>query len=339
MSRAVIILGAGSSADFGVPTLANLFKDAHARLYLKQNPKLSALIQTLFWEPRGHTLETSDLSISIEQMLTLVKDLEKVSKLPVNVTIQDIVLLRRKLHVLIQRAVFEGKTSRPAHLNPLIYMAKKTFDHTLWASFNWDCIFESSYWYSQTWWGPGTRSNPSLVIPMDNWRQGSSQNTLVKLHGGINWWLVGNKVTYLEWTGNGNLAAKWDAYDKGTATEDRPVILEPSFYKYEDTSYRQLAPQWDRFREELAVADCILIVGYSLPEMDINARSSILTSFQANQNGKWLIIDPSPRVCELYGRLLGRRKAEIIETSLAGFNNDMQSRLQAAFLSVQIKLS
>ena len=37
MSKAVVILGAGASSDFGVPTLQGIFKDKWARQYLKQD--------------------------------------------------------------------------------------------------------------------------------------------------------------------------------------------------------------------------------------------------------------------------------------------------------------
>jgi hypothetical protein len=50
--------------------------------------------------------------------------------------------------------------------------------------------------------------------------------------------------------------------------------------------YNQLAPQWDHFFQNLIKADCIIVLGYSLPEMDINARSRIMTAFQVNNTGR-----------------------------------------------------
>ncbi len=93
-------------------------------------------------------------------------------------------------------------------------------------------------------------------------------------------------------------------YERGYDQEGRPVILEPSFYKYDTAEYRQLKPQWIKFTEELLQAECIIIVGYSLPEMDTNARSSILTAFQINDGARWLVINHSESVCDLYRRLL-----------------------------------
>ncbi len=336
MTRAVVILGAGASADFGVPTLQNMFKDPRAVSYLKGNAALTQMLNRLFWEPRGHTLASSEKSLSIEQMLTILKDWEKTEGVREESRPQNVSEFRRGLYVLIQKAVFEGKSSRGGHLNPLISVCRRAFEHTTWASFNWDCIFESSFWYSQPYYGAGSRANPTLSIDIENWYNGTSKHTYLKLHGGINWWLINDKVTYLAWTGRGELQQKWADYDRSPNSQDRPVILEPSFYKYEDSLYKQLAPQWTRFFDDLIQADVILVIGYSLPEMDINARSRILTAFQVNQNARWLVIDPSEQVCDLYRKLLGTARVDILQMTLAAFNNDLETHLHNAFPDIEL---
>ena len=221
MSRAVVILGAGASADFGVPTLQYMFKDPHARRYLKERADLLSQLNTVFWDTRGHGLETSEQSLSIEQMLTILRDWERESSLDEGLRPKNLPELRRGLLVLIQKAVFEGKTTdRGRHLNPLIEICREKFEHTTWATFNWDCMFESSFWYSQTWMGPGSRSNPRLAIPLRNWHGGTSKHTYLKLHGGINWWLINDEITYLRWTEDGPLAQKWAEYNQDPLMED-----------------------------------------------------------------------------------------------------------------------
>lgn len=334
MPRAVVILGAGSSADFGVPTLARMFKDPHARAFLQAKPRLLNMLNSVFWRPRGHILNTSEKSINIEQMLTTLKDCEKEDALSPEQKPQDISGFRKGLLCLIQKGVFEGKSSNGQHLNALIRTCSKTFEHTTWASFNWDCIFEASFWYRQP---VGVRVNPSLAIPVADWRQGTSKHTFLKLHGGINWWLVNDCVTYVRWTRGGELTQKWREYERETVTQDRPVILEPSFYKYDETEYKQLAPQWHRFIEDLLQAQCVIVVGYSMPEMDVRARAKILTGFQVNQDCKWLVIDPTESVCDLYGRLLGNKRLTTFEQTLAGFNNDILANLSIAFPTIDFQ--
>jgi hypothetical protein len=328
MARLVVILGAGASADFGVPTLSNIFKDHSARRHLIKRPELLEMLNTVFWSPRGHSLDTSDQSLNIEQMLTILKDWEMDRQLPKELKPKNADTFRKGLKVLIYRAVFENKSSKGKHLNPLIDICRKKFDHTTWASFNWDCIFESSFWYSQP---LGTRINPKLAIDVQNWHYASNKHTYLKLHGGINWWLIDNQIRYLQWTPGGELQQKWREYESNPDIMDRPVILEPSFYKYQDISYKQLAPQWETFSDDLRKADYVLVLGYSLPEMDVNSRSRILTAFQVCEECKWLVVDPSESVCNLYSRLLGRERVKILPMTLSGFNNDIETNLSDAF--------
>src|SRR5713101_9309293 len=53
LPKIVVIMGAGSSADFGVPTLRSVFKDPSALAYLRRDAKLHEWLQRVFWEPRG----------------------------------------------------------------------------------------------------------------------------------------------------------------------------------------------------------------------------------------------------------------------------------------------
>ena len=331
MARAVVILGAGASADFGVPTLASVFKDLRARMYLTNNPPVHARLNEFFWVPRGHTVQTSDKSVTIEDMLTILRDWENEPAVPAASKPAGVTAFRRKLYVLIERAVFQGKSTKGEHLNPLIGAARTNFERTTWASFNWDCIFESSFWYSQPNNGPWSRDNPRLVVPIENWHQGPQRHTFLKLHGGINWWMIDEHLTYVPFTGGGPLAARWTQYDQNPDSPEQPVILEPSFYKYQDAAYQLLAPQWTEFFDRLLDAQAVIVVGYSLPPADSFARSKIVTAFQVNTAARWLVIDPSETTLDRYRQLLGEARVTLLLTGLSGFNNDILAQLQAAF--------
>lgn len=331
MAKAVVILGAGSSADFGVPTLRRIFKDPVAQSYLLQNQPLHEQIRRVFWEPRGYALQTSDQSLTIEEMLTILRDWEQ-ERCPQ--PREDFGEFRRQLYVLIYKAVFERKSSRGQHLNPLIRKCDSKLEQVTWASFNWDCIFEASFWYQSGKPGPyGGRHNPNLVVDLAGWRRGHGKHEYLKLHGSINWWVIGDKATYLSFGGWQNeLAPKWNEYAQKACGGDFPIILEPSAYKYHDVPYGFLEPQWQRFFERLCDADFVIIVGYSLPEADVQARSKILTAFQSNPRSRWLIIDPTADVCARYRRLLGEQRVTIMDgITLTGFNNDLETGLQIAF--------
>jgi hypothetical protein len=107
--------------------------------------------------------------------------------------------------------------------------------------------------------------------------------------------------------------------------------LEPSAYKYHpEETYRLLEPQWEVFLERLCEADHVIIIGYSLPELDSQARSKILTAFQVNDAATWAVVDPDPGVIERYEHLLGNR-LNSFRQSLSEFNNDLDDNVAVAF--------
>ena len=141
----------------------------------------------------------------------------------------------------------------------------------------------------------------------------------------------------MKWASYGELADKWKALEEGK-TEDRPIILEPSAYKYDDPLYSELLePQWKHFFERLCEADCVLVLGYSLPDNDPQARCKILTAFQVNQSCRWAVVDPSADVRRKYERLLGSKRLVTFDKSLAGFGVNLDDNLRTAFPNVEIK--
>src|SRR5687767_15135689 len=108
MSKAVIILGAGASAGFGVPTLRNLFKDTQARRYLKENDFLRSKLESLIWKPRDLDLESSHQGPTVEEILTLARDSEKQAYgLSPILNSGELKQFRRSLYVLIKKAVYD----------------------------------------------------------------------------------------------------------------------------------------------------------------------------------------------------------------------------------------
>ena len=123
--KLVVILGAGASADFGVPTLRPLFREAYAVRYLAKNKWLAEHLQHIFWGPRGHTLNTSDKSLTVEEMLTLLRDWEKQSSIPKLFSTAELAKFRKSIFTLIYQALYFGKSSDGRFLNPLIEFADK----------------------------------------------------------------------------------------------------------------------------------------------------------------------------------------------------------------------
>jgi len=242
---------------------------------------------------------------------------------------RDAPRFRRSLYVLIKKAIYDNKSSRRTQvLDPLInYMRGRMFEHVTWASFNWDCMFESAFWYSSGY--PGNRHNPSIVVPMQGWTGSiTRKHTFLKLHGAINWWYEHGKINYLSFKPGGTLTAKWKSYEEG-ATGGEPVILEPSFYKYSGAMYELLKPQWETFMEAIATAGVVIVVGYSLPEADAQARSAVSLGFQWNRKATWVVIDESIDACKRYRHIIGSRRLHMIPETLEEVNPKLRARLNA----------
>lgn len=312
--KAVFILGAGSSVPFRVPTLLGIFKDKEARSQLDRDKFLHQTLSQFFWAPRGHDLDTSDLSLSVEEILTLIRDYEKQAygtpRLPI-----DIDRFRRALYVLIKKAVYDHKNTRGRHLNTIIDFARHNYEKVTWASFNWDCIFEASYYYSSCDNPLYGRNNPTLVIELEDWKKAYSTHTFLKLHGAINWWYDNDHLIYLPFGKKPELNNRWSAYEQGK-TSGQPVILEPSYYKYQDAIYKLLFPQWEHFVRSLLEADLVVILGYSLPEADFEARRALTIGFQSNERARFIVVDSQSWVCDRYYRLFGRTRLTCVPKRL-----------------------
>ncbi len=321
--EAVVVLGAGSSADFGVPTLKGVFKDFAARRYLTKNAELDDFLSEYAWKLRGVNADSSDRSLNIEEILTLLRDWEFDKSLGVDIDSDTITAVRRHVYQLLFRAVFMYKDTRKRLFNDLIICLEKTFRKVTWATFNWDCIFEASYWYTKG-------QNPQLIVDLENWIESNARSTLLKLHGSVNWWDLPGGLTYFRWGGGqkSELEDQWARYRADS--KFRPVILEPSSYKYQDECYKLLAIQWDEFLAALKRASIVLVVGYSLPESDSRARTMMLTGFQFGP-GNWGVVDPGGEIISRYSRLFGEQHLSTRQETLSSFTSNLKQNLEDLF--------
>lgn len=321
MKNVVVILGAGASAPFGVPTLLRVFKDPFARLHLKKHPWLHQQMQELFWTPRGHRLDTSDLGLSVEEVLTIVRDYENQAYGVPPILPDQTEKFKRSLYVLIKKAIYDFKNSSGKYLNPLIQFMRENAGFVTWATFNWDCIFEASFYYSS---GdkPYNRTNPRVVVDLQNWINTSGKHLFLKLHGGVNWWYENDTLKYLTFGKQRDLDNRWSQYELGKA-QGHPVILEPSYYKYQDPIYEHLREQWDTFVQKLLGADLVVIVGYSLPEADLEARRALTIGFQSNTKGKFIVVDHAKWVCDRYERLFGTERLRTVKKSFEDIHEEL----------------
>ena len=68
---------------------------------------LQQKLEQVFWQPR-HNLQTSDQSLTLEEMLTLLRNWEQEPGLKGRPTRAEFEGFRKRLNVLIYHAVFSG---------------------------------------------------------------------------------------------------------------------------------------------------------------------------------------------------------------------------------------
>jgi len=308
--RCVVILGAGASVPYGVPAMKDLLTDNMLSNDEHDSMSKAKWGDTNFKEQVKQLREELQTT-NVEKILTAVLD-EKT-----NYRIENKEEFKKRIHIFLKHSVYGNISGvrRSNHLKPFFeYCKDKQFIHTAWCSFNWDCIFESAFYYSHNYKNPHLEISPE--VKQENFYPAvqNSNHTFLKLHGGINWWWkdstesTDSTLTFLK-TRSGNKVGNyvnyfWKEYEE-SRNDGRPAILEPITNKYEEESeiYSKLIqPQWKAFERYLRDADTIITVGYSLPDTDGEKVKSIL----ANSTSKFVVFDLRRSVYEDYKEILGQ---------------------------------
>jgi len=144
---------------------------------------------------------------------------------------------------------------------------------------------------------------------------------LFKLHGSLNWGTCGcGEIVPLPWEHMGSVPRTPDTSDWGyLRSTDRlgsashgcgqgntgePAIVPPSWNK---TQYRKgFARVWSRAAAELAAAENIVVIGYSLPDSDAFFHDLFRLGLPGpTRVRRFVVIDPSEDARERFRRLLG----------------------------------
>lgn len=139
---------------------------------------------------------------------------------------------------------------------------------------------------------------------------------LLKLHGSLNWLLrtrdrepqlgtlfpsSGKKTIYVNnpvearhvgmtiTMGSGSGRTKWYGW---------PLIVPPIYEKQKIVGIGVLQRVWDRAREEISLADRLVILGYSLPDADFYARQMLRGAFGENDLDDVHCINPDAALAE-----------------------------------------
>lgn len=135
---------------------------------------------------------------------------------------------------------------------------------------------------------------PFTIEPSDSYSPGihflrpRSSFRLYKLHGSLNWLYSGERAPWIQWPEDLMMVGRWvnKADDPGKHQSDfseilknrpglRPLIVPPSFGKSPYFSNIMIQETWRETRKDLADSEKLFILGYSMPNADIQVRTLI----------------------------------------------------------------
>lgn len=306
--RCVVILGAGASAPppFNVP-LANALLD---EMLGKSNDQTFKNTLMGFRQNFKHSTEGDP---NLEEILTIIKIREFAKEIPetirkrVNLDFDIDETFEKNLYVSLMKSVYEDKITSDfvnAERHPWhgIFEYCDRFDAATWCNFNWDALLDSSFYY----WSDRSRSMRMHRNIRKVFNKGEEKHYLLKLHGGVSLWWNESNPNEMEFEAAGEqLKTRWEKFENGDESAGKPAILEPSGFKYQSGKiYDVLKPQWDDFMYELQQASAVIIIGYSLPNMDPEVENCLKMT---HADAKVIVFDLNDDVYRKYENIFDKR--------------------------------
>ncbi len=283
-ARTVYVVGAGFSAGLGYPLTTNLLVEVWPRLDSDLRPRLGKVIQ--FHHPNFNPDRNTTFPY-IETLLTEIAvnlDMFGASRQVEGAFSRDDLLeIQAELLTAIAHwfhGLYEVAQSSPwlGRVTSLIRKERATV-----ISFNWDLILDHGLFD-----GP---VGPAMYGVGSSKKQGPY---LLKPHGSLNWYL-GAQAQPIKDTkkvkihnGKGTSTEVWaflPPRDVKTSNQRlyTPFIVPPTFNK--DFSHPISTELWRRCADVLSVAERIVILGYSLPEADLQAKFIFRCGFHNQTKG------------------------------------------------------
>lgn len=300
IGRKVFVLGSGFSASMGLPTLLNLF---HEMMSQPERPGesdkehvLNAL-EVLY--PHFQKNESPPSYPPFEEFLSLV------------VSAKDLPFFdeeywdwkwRSALRLLTDCLSEKAKKAEDSQL--LNNFVRNLRDGDIVITFNWDNLIERALL---------SQSRKVNFLSRD-----TGAVTILKLHGSLNWVEIPEgsalkqpeSVTFL----SERVVCTYDYsyYDIWDVLDMPPLIIPPILSKRVPVGgfFHHI---WNHAHASLIDADRVSVIGYSIPNDDLQARSLLRVAWagrvikrnsDAQPQDKYILIDPNPAICGKYASLV-----------------------------------
>lgn len=326
MSRNIFILGAGASREVGAPLMHDFLDVASDLARLGRVPNAKEEFD-LVAEGRSALQQTHSKSTAIDlynmeavfsafEMAKMLGGLgsvapEKVNRFPdayrkvISETLEQTINFKVR-----NNAIYPGVYLNLVEL--ILHINKETSSNTSILSFNYDIALDYACHYRG--------------LPIDYCLEDTADRNamkVLKLHGSLNWTDCKKCKKIVAWKMN-------DYFNKYTWNLDRtksvqlnisnqlsnfahcgighipsyPYIVPPTWNKSEH--HHAIENVWKHAAKELAQAENIFVIGYSLPETDTFFHYLYSLGVMSDQIiRRFWVIDPCPKVEEKYRKILG----------------------------------
>jgi NAD-dependent SIR2 family protein deacetylase len=320
MAGTVYILGAGASRAetlkqaFPTPVVNDFFSDQYIKEFwydLEYGKKfvdseLFFILNQYFVNNRN-SFDNSIQNINIEEVYSFLHSFNNIFSSQ-SFKRKDFETARRQLHQYIITVIrYTSWNIQESVFLRALCTKLKSSDSII--TFNWDTLIDQALLSANT--DPAKELAASILLSAVPARTSSlikneeryhqlHTGRLIKIHGAINITQCQNTSCYRHdypyvWDHKEESPAYWHCHECGTPTQE--MILSPHGAKTYSTN-RFFKLQANIAAEKLSIAEKIVVIGYSFPTFDIEARSMLRCSRLDNRDSEaWLkevsIVDPS----------------------------------------------
>ena len=300
LEQRVFILGSGFSASMGLPTLLNLFHEIMERPERSgESDKENVLNSLEILYPHFQKNESPPSYPPFEEFLSLVFS---AADLPFFDSGYWDLKWRSALRLLTDCLAEKSKEAEGFQL--LKNFVRNLRDGDIVITFNWDNLIE--------------RALLSISREVNFLSRDQSAVTILKLHGSLNWVEIPEGTSLKHPESVKFLSEKVVStpdflyYDVWDILDMPPLIVPPIFSKRVPVGgfFQNI---WHEAHNSIIDAECVCVIGYSIPNDDLQARSllriawagrDIKRSSKSEAQDKYILIDPNPAVCGKYASLI-----------------------------------
>lgn len=315
----VFVLGAGVSRSYGGSLAKDLLKDAISQSkargkHIRMIRGIDKLLSYAFPEFDQHRGKYPPIEEVLSLLDTWVDFNSKIQGNPIFSDFQINEVRRWIIRIVADNLNMISSSKNIEATSPISKFALNLKPKDVVITFNWDLGLERAmdkYGKAMDKHGKDIDLDWSYRYPAKG-----SDIVLLKAHGSIDWYETsdiysvpkGDKEPLDPNVGHISLIRWWEPKSIGRTKEIAPYIIPPTYFKTFQTE--EIRHIWNDMYLTLSQAKKIIIIGYSLPSLDLQARVILRSSIEQNRyqskaGKKGIVwgINPSQKANNTYQKL------------------------------------